>query len=392
MACDSIADILTRESGRIGPDIYRRNFNRSPWINLVRRGEFPAGMGTQISVLTYERSAPTDAEPAWSTVTVVDGAEGGSCLPAATKVNIASTLRNYDLKRRVLEGPDFCVTDIRFAFQLRDQLEAIIDILGQYTLLEWEIRDRHEYLRLVKWKVTVIAPNLAESTATTAPYFTGGCPNSQLTQGVLDRWYMRLLRDGAQSSALGVEDARPVLTAILSAETSNDLIFRNAEIRQDYRWAQPNKLLAPMGVNRSYKGWYHVIDTYPIRGSCAGGTFTEQAAFETQAATKGNKAEVRSAWSASPFEISFGFDPMVFAQLIPKPITNPATNFRFDPQNYMGDWQLKNILDRVCNPDGTIVYHRGTLAAGSKPIHPERGVAFLHLRCDPSLNLVTTCS
>lgn len=391
VACDAITDILVRESGRFGTEIYNRTFNRSPWLKLVRRGEFPQGIGTQISTLTYERSAPTDAEPTWSQVTVTDGAEGGSCLPTATKVGIASTTRNYDLRRRVLEGPDFCVEDIRFAFQLREQLSAVIQILADYTTLEWEIRDRHEYLRLVKWKVTVNA-SLTESTATTAPYFAGGCPTSILTQGILDKWRLRLIRDGAAGSAIGMEDGAPILTLISSGETSNDLIFRNAEVRQDYRWAKPNELLAPIGVTRSYRGFYHVTDMYPIRGTCTGGTFTEIAAFATEAATKGNKAELRTAWLGANYEVSFIFDPTVFQQLIPRPITNPAPNFSFDPVSYMGEWKVKNILDRVCNPDGTILYHRGILAAGSKPVHPERGAAFLHLRCDPALNLVTTCS
>lgn len=399
MPCDSVTDILIRESGRIGPEIYNRIFQRSPWVRLIRRGTFPDGMGHTISTLTYERSAPLQAEPTWLALTVNDGdmAEGGLCLPPAQKVGIASTLRNYNLARRVLEGPDFCVENIRFSFQLRDQLEAVVSILTEYAMIEWEIRDRHEYLRLVKWKVTVDS-FLTESTSTTSPYFAT-CPTSILTQGVLNRWRIRLLRDGAITSALGMENGSPIMTLITSAETSEDLIFRNADIRQDLRWGKPNELLSPFGVDRSYRGFYHLIDTYPMRGTCAAGVFTEiptftatPGAYSGSAATKGQKTEINTAWTTAPYEISFIFDPMVFEQLIPKTITNPHPKFRFDAVNYMGDWQVKNIIDRVCNPDGTILFHRGILAAASKAIHPERGAAFLHLRCDPSLNLVTSCS
>ena len=283
MACDAVTDILVRESGRIGPEIYNRVFQRSPWVRLVQRGVFPDGMGHTISTLTYERSAPTQAEPTWLALTVNDGeiAEGGLCLPPATQVGIASTLRNYNLARRVLQGPDFCVENIRFSFQLRDQLEAVISILTEYAMMEWEIRDRHEYLRLVKWKVTVDS-FLTESTSTTAPYFST-CPTSILTQGVLNRWRIRLLRDGAIASAMGMENGSPILTLITSAETSEDLIFRNADIRQDLRWGKPNELLAPFGVDRSYRGFYHLIDTYPMRGNCAGGVFAEVAAFSSTA-------------------------------------------------------------------------------------------------------------
>jgi len=392
MACDSVIDSIVRESGRIGPEIYSRVFNRSPWIKLIRRGTFPDGMGHTISALTYERNAPVTAEPVWTTLTVNDGEvqEGGLCLPPAQKIGVGSTMRTYNLARRVLEGPDFCVENLRFAFQLKDQLEQVIQILTEYALIEWEIRDRHEYLRLVKWKVSVTA-NLQVSEATTAPYFAS-CPTSILTQGVLNRWRVRLLRDGAAGSALGMANGAPILTLIASAETSEDIIFRNADIRDDIRWGKPNDLLAPFGVDRSYRGFYHLVDMYPMRGTCSAGVFTEIPAFALQSATRGQKAEVFQSWMDAPYEISFLFDPMVLEQLIPKPITNPHPKFSFDPVNYMGEWTAKNIIDRVCNPDGTVLFHRGILAAASKPVHPERGVAFLHLRCDPALNLVTSCS
>jgi hypothetical protein len=376
----TITDIVVRETGRFNQDIFGRNFGVSPWVTLVQRGEFPVGMGEQISLLTYERSAPTVTEPTWSTVAVVDGADGGACVPSATRVGIASTTRNFNLQRRALEGPDFCAEELRTPFALRQQLNAIVNILAEYVAIEWEIRDRHEYLRLVKWKVTMgSAMTVSEAT-------------SVLTQGALNQWKVRLLRDGAAKSALGRENAQPILTLICSSETSDDIIRRNADVRQDIRWGKPNELLAPFGVERSYRGFYHLIDMYPIRGNCVGSTFTEVAPFYTVAATKGTKAEVNPSWMAVNSEISFIFDPMVFTQLIPRPITNPAEKFEFNAVNYMGNWKVMNIAHRTDNPDGNIIYHRGILAAGSMPVHPERGVAFLHKRCDPALDLVTSCS
>lgn len=393
MSCDAVYDNLVRESGRIGPDIYNRVFNRSPWIKLIRRGTFPDAMGHTISVLTYERNAPVQAEPAWTNLTVNDGdiAEGGLCLPPAQKIGVGSTMRVYNLARRVLEGPDFCIENLRFSLMLREQLEQVMAILAEYALIEWEIRDRHEYLRLVKWKVSVMSTTLIFSEATSAPYFSQ-CPTSILTQGALDRIRLKLIRDGAAGSALGMENGAPILTLITSPESSADIIFRNQAIRDDFHWARPNELLAPLGVTRSYKGFYHLVDLYGIRGSCSAGVFTEIPAFALLAATKGQKAEVSAAWEGALYEISFVFDPMVFDQLIPQPITNPAPKFQFDPVNYMGDWTTKNIIDRVCNPDGTILFHRGILAAASKPVHPERGAAILSLRCDPALNAVTSCT
>lgn len=393
MACDNITDILVQESGRFGPEIYDRIFPTSPWIGLMKRGTFPSGMGHTISNLTYERSAPTSAEPTWTDITVSDGGtvEGGNCLPTATKIGIASTTRNYTVKRRVLEGPDYCVEDLRFKFQLRKQLEAQLQILAEYSRIEWEIRYRHDYFTLVGNK-TIVNGNYKTTGTTTGATYAAACPTSILTQGVLNWAKGKLIRDGAIFGALGKDNGAPIMTLVTSAETSDRLIFENDDIRQDLRWGRPSELLAAYGVERSYRGFYHVIDPFVRRFACAAGVHSEVAAFTTAAATKGTKTIVNSSYETAGFEESVIFHPEVMHSLIPEPITNPAPNFRFDPVNYLGDWRLKNILDRVCNPDGTIVYHRGILAHAPEPVHPERGWAFMHLKCDAVGGLVESCS
>lgn len=390
MSAALIVDILTRESGRFSEEIRRRAFARSPWIELIQRGPFPKGMGETISLLTYERSAPVEAEPDWSGITIVDGQEGGTCLPAATKIGVASTTRNFSLKRRVLEGPDICASDLLYPFQLEKQLDSVFQILTERTIQEWEIRDRHEYFRNVKRKVVCnAAMNETNTSATTYPAYAA---TSRLTQGILNKYKSKLLRDGAGLTAMARTGSEPVLTLICSSDTSDSIVFDNADIRQDLRWAEPGQLLKPFGVQRNYRGFVHMIDPYPRRFTESGGVYTEVPAFYEVAATKGTKTEVNPDWEAATHEESFIFDPAVMRQLIPEPIVKPHPKFVFDPVNFMGDWQLKNILNRQDNPDGTIVYHRGTLAAGSEPGYPERGVAFIHLRCDPTLNLITACS
>jgi len=162
-------------------------------------------------------------------------------------------------------------------------------------------------------------------------------------------------------------------------------------VRQDLRWGMPSDLLKMYGVQRDYRGFFHVIDEYPRRFTYSAGTYTEVPAFSNTAATKGTKSQINPAWEAAIFEESFIFDPTVFTSLIPAPITNPAPDFQFDPVTYLGDWRLKNIPNRDCNPDGNIVYHRGILAHAPDPVHPERGFGFIHLRCDPT-TVLADCS
>lgn len=392
MACENVIQFLQSETGRYMTDeVYNRVFPVSPWIGLIKKDSFPEGMGEVISNLTYERAAPVVAQPTWSAMDITEdcvGTEGGICLPAATTISVATTTRTFQLYRRVLHGPDFCAEQLRTPFAVAKQLSNILDILTQYARIEWEIRYRHEFLRLSGLKVVVGTP-LTEGTGESFPAV---CPSAKLSQGVLNKYKTRLRRDGADMSALGHENGVGIFTLITDEETSDGIIFDNADIRQDLRWGAPSKLLAPYGVEKSYRGFYHLIDLFPIRYACSGGTYTEIPAFNSSSATHCTKQIINPTFETAPYTTSHIFNPAVFTSRIPKPVVAPAPNFRFDPMSYMGDFRLKNILDRVCNPDGTIVFHRATLAQASEPVHPERGISFVHLRCDPALNLITACS
>lgn len=399
---DSITDYLVEESGRIIEwGLRRRVFPGNPLLNLIPRETFPQGMGADLSVITYERSTPADANPTWTQLAIVDGQEGGLCLPATLNVPVGSTKRTFYRYGIAVEGPSFCGVDLYQKGMLESQLNAIEGILAQYIRILWELYDQDQYFQMCLYKVIVNGCPPAEcstfgvttwTAAATAASAT--CPTSVLTQGVLDYYRMHLIRDGAAEFAMGFDDGEPVLTLMTSTETS-DLIKH--ELEEDsvlaIRDAAPPELLAPYGAGRKiYKGFYHLKIPFPRRFSCSEGTYTQVNPWTMGAATKGQKAEINSTWRTTSYEESFLFDRGVFTQLIPGSVTNPTSKFQFDPVNYLGEITVKNIPHKTENPDGNIIYHRAVLNAASKPLHPELGVAFIHLRCDPACNLVTACT
>lgn len=373
------------------PILKRRTFPKSIWMSLIRRGTLPNEMGEQLTTLIYERSAPTDAEPTWSDLSISDSAEGGLCLPATTKIPIASTTRVFGPKRRVLEGPDICNIDVRPSVDLYNQLQSVAGILGDYSRIEWEIRDRHEYFRLCQTKVVVDSCTDPTESTTMATTYPASCPTMPLAWSVLDKYKIYLLQDGAGAEALLRSDGAPVGVVITGFETAGNLIRQNHDVREDIRFSnEANLLIKSFGVSYAYDGITILRDPFNRRFSCSGGTYTEIPAFSLTAASKGQKAIVNSAWRAADIEESFWFDPNVFTQLILAPPTDPAPDFRFSPVDYTGMVRLYNIPDRICNPDGNVIFHRIHMAAASMPVEPERGVAFAHLRCDP-MGCVDAC-
>jgi hypothetical protein len=261
---------------------------------------------------------------------------------------------------------------------------------------------------------------------------------------------MRLLRDGAGSSAQGKENGAPVFNLITSAETSDDIIKLNSDIRSDFRYStKPNELLAPLGVERSYGGFYHIIDPYPPRYNRVALTATAHAAgVYTVADSTGleigdvvtvtgndgttvkSTTSVVSALTATSVTISAAVTSpsatdKLFAWKRVFPFTRTSATkgnkydinasylsaayedsiilvnevyhsvvpkplgsmgqMGFDAQGYRGDFKWKNIPDRGTNPDGSVGFFRATFANGSKPVRPEWGYVIRHKRGEADL-------
>lgn len=490
----NIEQLLVKEAGRIGPEIYRKTVDNNVWLKLIKQDTFPEEMGDRVSVLTYERSIPQaarngrqndfDLQTVWQGGDAVLGSNptdqaytsfnaytqspAGSATASTDATNNVSTpkfanvefgqkLRTYDLRRVALESPNISLEDLRYPVRRKEQLSQIMNILTEQTAMVWTQRYQDEYVRLAHNKVTPTGSGVASALdfATVANDASEFSPltdaTSKLTQGILRRLYMRLLRDGAGSSAQGKENGAPVFNLITSAETSEDIIKLNADIRSDFRYSKPNELLAPLGVERSYGGFYHIVDPYPPRYSRLNVAATGHAAgvytvpsnhgleagdtvvvvssdlattrgtrlvtattattvtlatavagaanndrllawkrvypFIRTSSTKGNAYDVNPAYLAAAYEDSIILINEVYHSVVPKPLGSMG-GMSFDPQSYRGDFKWKNIIDRETNPDGTVGYFRALFANGSKPVRPEWGYVIRHKRGEAALDFV----
>jgi len=431
MATDytNIEQLLISESNRIGDDIYRKTVDTSPWLKLVKQDAWPDEMGDTVSVLVYERSLPynTDgsAKVSWSSVTQNGGAYGGtlsydgetSSGNGATAANSKSfptaggviefgqTLRTYGLSHAALESPNISLNDLRFPMKRKEQLANIMQILTESTTEVWIQRYRDQYISIAQNKMTAttdtttttgfdytitgVARNTTGSTSVGTSGFlstaaaTGA--GTQLTQTILDRVYMDLLRNGAGANAYDRMNGAPVFLAIMSPETSDSLIRANADIRQDFRWSdRVSELLAPLGVQRSYRNFHHLVDAFAPRYKITSNAFVRVYPFIKVANDLGNarqgfKYELNSEYLNAAWEDTIIFVPDVFTSLVPKPLSI-GNGMEFNAQNYRGEFTWRNILDRGNNPDGTLGYFRAVFSNGGKPIFPHQGYVIRHLR------------
>jgi hypothetical protein len=377
-----INNILETEAGRIGPDIHRKVLDTSVWLKLQKQDTWPDEMGETISVLTYGRSLPTvtdssgDITSKWNNVsfnTVV--ADPSNCVPQASVIEFTHYLRTYNLQQVALESPPLCINDLRFSFKRKEQLSNIFDILTENVSYSWKERYRNEYVRLAENKGVA-----AHSSQTFASTMAETAPVATLTQSQLDKVYLRLVRDGAGLNPLGRADGRPEFGVILGSEASMNLIRDNdGNVRYDFRYStRANELLAPLGIERSYRGFYHIVDDFAPRFNFVTGNTTGNKWVRTYPFIKDTSASARGwvvnpAYETAEYEDAIVYHRDVYTSMVPKPITAPGGNTKFDPIVYKGDFKWLNIQDRVLNPDSTIGYFRGVMSNGSKPIKPEYG-------------------
>ena len=430
-----INTLLAEEANRIGSDIHKQTLHTSPWIDLIKQSAFPDEMGYQLTSLVYDRAIPTTnatggtAGVTWADVaeaqagsnafgstskvlgeqniedaaTQFSGGRGNASLDYRSYVQFSKKIKQYNLKKAAIESPTISLDDLRFAAQRKNQLSAIMDLMAEASRHAWENRYRDEYERLSGNLV------LCESTGTTidTTVDVDGASGAQdfdarnitevnienttnasettnvsesmvnISNAIMDKIYYNLIRSGASNNAYGRENGRPVFAVVCSSEASYQL-QTEAGFRDDVRYnnAKVSDLIAPLGIEKSFRGFYHLIDdTAPRFDISDAGAATQHTPYSI---TNG-VVSMNGSYDSASYEAAYVIHPDVMESQIPNPMTG-AGAIKFDPVSYKGDFKWLNIPHAADNPDGTIGFFRGVLASASKPIKTNFGYAILFKR------------
>ena len=415
----AINTVLAQEANRINDDIYRRTVHTSPWIDLTKQTAFRDGQGYQQTTLIYDRALPTTGTNGntvgvtWAEAGIVEGsntfntslATGRNPLAGATKqlggpsgadtdgdgaldddvrsyINFSRQLKPYKLLKAVIESPKISLEDLRFAVYRQEQIRAIMDLMTEAVRYTWENRYRDEFDRVVDNLVLAIEAGSVFSTGNEADETTAitvtAAPDARLSNALLDKIYNQLVRKGAASEAYGRENGRPIFALVCSSGASRDLLIED-EVRDDVRYnnAKVSDLIAPLGVEKSFRGFYHLIDDLAPRFTYDAGTdlFTRVLPYKVTAGI----TAIDDNYESAEYEAAYLIHPHVCESQIPNPLSG-AGAIKFNPVNYRGQFKWTNIPDADSNPDGTVGFFRGVLASATKPIKTDLGYTILYKR------------
>ena len=209
---------------------------------------------------------------------------------------------------------------------------------------------------------------------------TGGSdltPTANISNKITDMAYFRLVRAGAGSNAYGRENGRPVFALVLSSEASYQL-QTEAGFRDDVRYnnAAVSDLIAPLGVEKSFRGFYHMIDDLAPRFTVDGNGVVDR--VQPYGASSG-VVTTNASYETADYEAAYVVHPDVMECAIPEPVSG-SQGLAFDPASYSRDFKWKNLPDEVRNPDGLIGFFRGVMASASKPVKTDFGYVILFKR------------
>lgn len=349
MACGDILDSLRYATEDLDSHIYRSASYQSIWLNLIQRGTYPLGVGTERTVFQIGNVEPKAAPAAWTAISLgsSNALEVAPCAPNFSAVEWGFHEMHYGPEMKQLKGPKVCRKDLLFSHDPDGFIRGYVEEITKRAKREWELLYTYHHRRLSKKAICVTDFEAAwydqEDLGGTNAMV---CPTCELTQEMLEMVAMRLMEDGAtnpdSNGFISWQDSGPIFSLHIGMAQSQRILRQNDDLREDYRFADPNSLIARIGASRVIGNFRHVINQRPARYTCNAGVFTEVPAYVDEVAgnvTKGSFQRINPAWRTAPYEGCDVLSPDLFISEVVPP-KNSAGGVSFNPVSYMGDWQF----------------------------------------------------
>jgi hypothetical protein len=367
-------------------DFYIKTLSKEPWLD---------GQGYQYSYPVYMRSIVTkpvtDSDFFQSAATLSATGATGNNLIGTGACNISShdiesfgvDVLTVELKKAAINSPDICLDDLRFQWQVVDQIKNVTRVLAENSKWVWSQTYQTEYSTACANKVTA----LIAGASIDAAFAAGSPPDANLSFGLLEMIHQELgYNGGSLKPTARVEDGTPVYTAVGSNYTFNMLKKSSANNRNDFRYFsfnEPDVLVGAPGLGgKIYHGFKFQAVQFPPRNDIETGAYVRRYPYSAENATRGQKWIVNDDYKNADYEDTAIYHEEVMRVLIPKPMGTVGGMTYLQQYSWAGEFVWRNIPSRECNIDGNIGFFRALFAYGIKLERPDLGYVVRHLRCD----------
>lgn len=346
-------------------------------------GRFPQGLGSTINNLTIERVLSTSIMDAWTATSQNNGTGivNTGCIPSPTALEFGHTTRSFSLETAAWMTPCVCLDDLKTPFSVQQQVSKTVQALTEFTAITLDYRYRASYTTIAGSvnQIVSLRPNLPTNTAINAALPP---PTGSMTNDILDKFARLEDRNGGGRGSFGMENGVPLYAWITSDDASRDILRNNSELRQDIRFGQPSQLLAPLGIERNFGRYYHVIDPFLPRYTYSVGTWTQVFPFVSSNTSFGIKWEPNPDYEAAPYELQFLFHRGAMEIDVQQTGPDiPDAPFTDRPEYYTMEFIWLNIPNMTDNPLGKIGRWLAIGTNAVQPLEPQLAWAFMVRRC-----------
>lgn len=387
MPADPLNEEFISDASRIQGKIERIGREEGRVSALMRKEVLPENIGFNFSTVIVKRSNGTGG--GWQAVSTPDGS-GNNCVPTPTVVANAMTQLTYSAAQTRIDSVDVCFSDLRAAYNATEQIAAMRENFVGNVVDTWENRDKEMFFEKSGHKI-VFNGSLSETTnGTTMPATVA---TSTINQGLLDRLYVRITQDGGGKEPYAKRQGAAIIPAIMSMEANERLTNGATDIQDNFRWAESGKgaegatLLQSWNIDRTYRGFMHVIDNKMPRFDFVNGAWVERPFYISSATTIGDEAIVNPAYESAEFEDLYLWHPDVVVRQVPTPKGSFGSGTSAKTVSFNGDVVWLNIANKETNPYNDIGFYSARLYAAYKPKKPQYGYVVRFKRCP---NVVTT--
>ena len=408
----ALADVnqkfLDAES-KVDTAIQRRQFKiKSPWRSLIPRGTYTLGEGLEKKVYRFHAGmGPQRGLQNWHPIQISRKASAGDPGYDSAKLNPHTV--NYGFDSETYSGiaieymtEAINVHDIRFAWQLKQQLSAIYGYLGDFTNEVWDNYHREMYFHWVNNESNGFVlsdgqmnsrgftydPFMVDSDGDNTLTITGNADVSVLNWDYF-RWLNRRLEIRAPQHALGDHNGRPVYGYVGDIDAIEMMIKHDADLREDWRHHKASMLIDNFGSSLMYDNYSIMHDVYEPRFSIKSydGTTTTMKRIdpfnESDAALTGSRRDVSDDYLNAEFGVvMILLKDVCMTEVVPSGPATPGAGTVFGSEpGFNGKWSWINNKDMKENPLGWYGYWLMICEAFSKPLEArEEAVAVLYRR------------
>ena len=378
----------------------KKNDTPSVWRNLIPQATYKLGEGFVRKFHTFHPGM--DAQSAALTWRAITGYRApGTNSPTDPGYNPCrynAYLMDYGFRTEEYSGyetyrrsPHYCIRDFLFDWQAFQQLEMAFESFADITLQVWETIGREMYLNFAAKRI--LTGNVYDSDFTYDPLTSSnitvasGVVISALTQKHLDALYQLISLQAKQSGAVANADGQPVYGLELHPWDWDDLLHRDAELREDFRYANPGLLIDGVGKFKTYRGFSHIYHLTPPRFKLASKdasgnqVFQRVDAYNEESVTQGVRFEPSTEYQKAEYALGTIILKNVYEKQIPPAPPSKIAGATFNAKKNDGTFEWINNRNDETNPRGEVGYFMAGYNMFAKPLgNHEYALTFLYKR------------